>query len=148
VKPWIKELERTPVVIANSNLASPEMTYLTAEEKWRLDADYTYHHEGHAITVLTGFETDLASVPRPLWWLIAPFELSIAAPLIHDFLYRFRSDPPADQGSIDPPRLFARKECDVIFRKIMEEEGVKPWRRAAAYSAVRALGWIPWMQAA
>jgi hypothetical protein len=148
MKPWVYELDHTPVVIAESSLASPQMTYLPAEEKWCLEADYTYPYDGHSITVLAGFKTDLASVPRPFWWLIAPFELSIAGPLIHDFLYRFRSDPPPDQGSINAPRLFTRKECDVIFRTIMEEEGVATWRCVAAYSAVRSLGWIPWSQAA
>ena len=39
------------------------------------------------ITVPTGFVTDLASVPRALWWLIAPFDVARAA-IIHDLLYK------------------------------------------------------------
>ena len=39
------------------------------------------------ITVPTGFVTDLASVPRAMWWLIAPFDVARAA-IIHDLLYK------------------------------------------------------------
>ena len=39
------------------------------------------------ISVPTGFVTDLASVPRAMWWLIAPFDVARAA-IIHDLLYK------------------------------------------------------------
>ena len=39
------------------------------------------------ITVPKGFITDLASVPRAMWWLIAPFDVARAA-IIHDLLYK------------------------------------------------------------
>ena len=39
------------------------------------------------ITVPNGFVTDLASVPRAMWWLIAPFDVARAA-IIHDLLYK------------------------------------------------------------
>ena len=39
------------------------------------------------ITVPKGFVTDLASVPRAMWWLIAPFDVARAA-IIHDLLYK------------------------------------------------------------
>ena len=38
------------------------------------------------ITVPVGFVTDLASVPRAMWWAIAPFDVARAA-IIHDLLY-------------------------------------------------------------
>jgi hypothetical protein len=81
-------------------------------------------------------------VPRPFWWLIAPFELSIAAPLIHDFLYRYRGQPPA--GSIVPPRSYDRRQSDQLFRELMRLEAVPAWRRAAAYRAVRWFGGAGW----
>ena len=43
--------------------------------------------KGSKITVPTGFVTDLASVPRAMWWLIAPFDVARAA-IIHDLLYK------------------------------------------------------------
>ena len=41
----------------------------------------------NTVTVPTGFVTDLASVPRAMWWLIAPFDVARAA-IIHDLLYK------------------------------------------------------------
>ena len=41
-----------------------------------------------------GFRFDLASIPRVFWFLVSPFELSIAAPLLHDFLYAAKATRP------------------------------------------------------
>jgi hypothetical protein len=73
-----------------------------------------------------GFRSDLASIPRCLWWLIAPFELSIQAPLLHDYLYK--------RGRL------RRRVVDRVFLGLMESEGVPRWRRNAAYLAVRLFG--------
>ena len=132
-----------PVVIAASGLPAPIISYIEAEGLWRLEEPYGYSQAGHRITVPAGYKFDLASVPRIFWFLIAPFELSIAAPLIHDFLYDSKGDPPA--GSIRPPKIFSRKEADGIFREIMEKENVAGWRRFFAYWAVRWFGWFAWI---
>jgi hypothetical protein len=120
------------------------LTYKTASRRWRLEQTYDYYDEsrGRRLTVAAGFEFDLSSVPRLLWWLIAPFELSIAAPLVHDFLYRYRGEPPP--GSVLPPHRYTRAESDRLFRRAMEQEGVGAWRRGAAYAAVRAFGRVAW----
>ena len=39
------------------------------------------------ITCTKGFVTDLASVPRAIWWLISPWDIARAA-IIHDLLYK------------------------------------------------------------
>src|SRR5262245_36601581 len=76
----------------------------------RLEADYVYHDGPTAITVPAGFRFDLSTVPRAFWFLIAPFELSIVAPLLHDFLYESGGRPP--DVSIHPPRSYTRAEVD------------------------------------
>jgi hypothetical protein len=136
------KLRNQPVVIPSSGLPAPIISYIEVERLWQLEEAYSYNHAGHRITVPATFRFDLASVPRLFWFLIAPFELSIAAPLIHDFLYAYRGQPP--NGSIIPPKTYTRKETDRIFREIMEKEDVAGWRRIAAYWAVRWFGWIPW----
>jgi hypothetical protein len=83
-----QRLDRDPVEIAGSRLPAPILTYVGGRE-WQLEAAYTYHDADTAITVPAGFRFDLSSVPRVFWSLIAPFELSIVAPLLHDFLYRY-----------------------------------------------------------
>ena len=142
MKAFVRELSNQPVEIAQSGLPSPVITYILERRVWRLEQPYTYQDGGHHITAPDQFEFDLASVPRAIWWLIGPFDLSIAAPLIHDFLYRYRGHPPAD--AIVPRRTYTRSEADLLFRAMMKEEGVWWWRRAAAYRAVRWFGASAW----
>ena len=91
---------------------------------------------GNRFDIPAGYRFDLASVPKGLWWLIAPFELSTLAPLIHDYIYehkgRFRG------------KHLTRREADRVFLRIMKHEGVGRTRRTLAYWAVRAFGWIYW----
>lgn len=112
------------------------LTRLPGEE-WMLLDDYVISmtlEDGAAVVIEIpyGFRFDLASVPRWLWWIIAPFELSLPAPLVHDALYRWK-------GVIDTPipRVLTRKDADDIFLAIMESEEVSRWRRRSAYRAVR-----------
>ena len=65
-----------------------------------------------------GFEFDLSTIPRIFWPLIGPFELSIVAPLLHDFLYTHGGKPPAGSvGAAANPTT--RAEVDRMFREIM-----------------------------
>lgn len=123
-------------------LPSVRVTYLVREGSWRLDADFRWEEGGTRLTVPAGYRFDLASVPRLLWWLIAPFELSLAAPLVHDFLYRTAGVPPP--RTVEPHRTFTRAEADRIFCAIMARQGVAGWRLAAAYLAVRVGGVLAW----
>lgn len=127
--------------VEGSGLPGPVLTYVGGKD-WRLESAYHYDHRGTGITVPAGFIFDLSSVPRALWWLIAPFELSVTAPLLHDFLYREAGDP--SPGSIRPPRVYSRREADVLFREVMEQEGVAKWRRDLGYAAVRVFGHWAW----
>jgi hypothetical protein len=136
-----RQLSVEPVEVPASALPPPVLTYL-GNDTWRLEADYFYQDGDRLITVPAGFEFDLSSVPRALWWLIAPFELSIAAPLLHDFLYENGGEPPA--GSVVPPHSYSRREADDLFRRVMELEGVASWRRTLAYAAVRLFGGRAW----
>jgi hypothetical protein len=145
VKEFGLGLDHSRVEIAGSRLPAPVITQLDAR-LWRLEADYKYRDGETTITIDAGFEFDLASVPRAFWSLIAPFELSVAAPLLHDFLYRCGGKPPA--GSTHPPRTYTRAEVDGMFRTIMEAEAVSPWRRVLAYLAVRIFGRSAWRKLA
>jgi hypothetical protein len=111
---------------------------------WRLDREVVHHDAKLACTLTArkGYEFDLASVPRVVWPVIAPFELSILAPLFHDLLYEFKGRPPADL--VQPFRTFTRQEADDLFLHLMEMERVSGWRRNLAYTAVRAAGWVAW----
>jgi hypothetical protein len=112
----------------------PAITYHTRRRKWMLVFDYTFTIEGKEYQIPTGFTFDLASIPRLLWAFTAPFELSIAAPLVHDYLYQ--------TGGISGK--VTRKQSDMKFRELMKAEGISLWRREVAYWAVRAFGKKHW----
>lgn len=136
-------LDHDRVDVADSRLPPPVLTFIGAG-RWRLEQPYDYRDGDTVISIPAGFEFDLSSVPRLFWFLIAPFELSIAAPLLHDFLYRFGERPPP--GSVTPPRAYTRAEADRMFREIMRAEGVSAWRRVLAYAAVRLFGRSAWRE--
>jgi hypothetical protein len=131
------------VRVAASALPPVSITYEVARRTWVLLADYSYQYEGHTLTARQGYAYDLSSVPRPLWWLIAPNELSLVAPLFHDLLYEYRGVLP-NVSDVNPYRTYTRREVDDLFLHLMEREGVAGWRRYAAYSAVRAAGALYW----
>ncbi len=141
VQAWVYRLDHDPVVVPESRLRAPLVTYL-GDGLWRLEEAYEHRDGDTTITVPSGFEFDLSSVPRVFWSLIAPFELSIAAPLVHDFLYRYGGNPPA--GSVSPPRTYTRAEADRLFREIMRAEGVSAWRHTLGYAATRIFGRSAW----
>jgi len=78
------------------------------------------------LIVPEGFETDLASIPARLQWLLKPTDLGPAA-TAHDWLYT--------QGNV------SRHLADSIFRLIMLARGHSWAKRVGAYLAVRAFGW-------
>ena len=136
-----KQLDNSPVAVRGSHLDPPILSF-AGGRNWKLEADFWFPDAGRVITVHKGFLFDLSSVPRALWWLVAPFDLSVVAPLIHDFLYRYGGEPPP--GSVEPPHAYARAEVDAVFRRIMEAEGVAAWRRVLGYAAVRVFGSWAW----
>lgn len=127
--------------VAGSSLLPPVLTRNDEDQQWVLHEPYTYFDAPHQypIEMPAGFEFDLASVPRVVWPIIAPFELTIVGPLCHDWLYR--------HGGKVPGRTYTRKEADELFRDVMQEEGIAGWRWRAAYAAVRLFGKGSWRDA-
>lgn len=131
------------------------VSYDPQKELWTLEEDYTYvdQHYKFEITVNKGSEFDLSSVPRPLWRIISPFDLSVEAPLVHDFLYITRGGAKKDEtapmkGTItdlnQQGRTYEREEADALFRFMMQELKVKGWRAILGYWAVSVFGRLYW----
>jgi hypothetical protein len=96
----------------------------TTEEVWYRDAITR-------IVVPAGFTYDLASIPRPLWVLIAPWDIALES-LFHDLLYRKQE--------------IKRRQADQTLLSMMQDRGV-PWHvRWAVYLSVRWFGWKAWRQ--
>lgn len=119
------------------------VTYDTRRKVWVLMFEYTIviniRTELIEFKIPQNFEFDLASIPRWIWPLIGSFELSLVAPLIHDYLYQFRGKPVHHRDarySWGKPTI-TRAEADKIFLDLMLAEKVASWKAKAAYRAVR-----------
>ena len=84
--------------------------------------------DGHILAVPQGFITDLASIPRIFWSVMAPNLPSFVYPSIaHDYLY---------SCNLKHTRFWA----DEIFYSLLLNEGVKPARAYCMFIAVRIFG--------
>ena len=114
---------------------------------WILAAACSYAPDNmnpeHTITAPKDFEFDLASIPRIFWSILAPEELSLAAPLFHDLLYRRGGR--LLEGELAPPgHIFQRAAADSLFLELMTKAGIPSWKRRVAHLAVRGFSGFAW----
>ena len=85
--------------------------------------------KSRTFTVPAGFVTDLASSPRAVWNLVAPWDIACAA-IVHDYLY-------TKQGHAE--YKLSRKESDSVMYDIITLTKGK-WMAFACLRAVRSFG--------
>lgn len=107
----------------------PRITMLGGRKR-RLDERLSYAGPDPIIVVPAGFECDLASVPRVLWWWASPDGKYRAAAVIHDFLYRTQE--------------CSRRAADAVFYHAMRAAGVRRTQALAMWAGVRLGGWVAW----
>ena len=88
-------------------------------KKWILERALSYQNENieinalqdvgvkvpaNRVTCKKGFVTDLASVPRAIWWLISPWDIARAA-IIHDLLYLRIRQYRAENEDVNDPNV-------------------------------------------
>jgi len=103
-----------------------------ARRVWVLFEKCSYQTAGHTVTALAGYETDLASIPRIFWSILAPEELSLAAPLFHDLIYRCGGSLPEDGLNPFDGKVFERKDVDDLFLELMRKAKIPRWKRTAS----------------
>jgi ABC-type ATPase involved in cell division len=96
------------------------------------------------ITVPSGFITDLASTPRILWNVIAPFDVARAA-IVHDLLYKSIRQYRWSVGLIEEDKELiknAKVAADKVFLLAMKdaEPKVSKWKIYCAWKAVDLFG--------
>jgi hypothetical protein len=106
------------------------------KERWKLLHDYSYttnilYSFPVKITVVKGFITDLASIPKIARSLIPQVGKHRGAAVIHDWLY-----------STSDHHTYSRLQCDRVFLEAMKTAGVSLWKRHTMFLAVRSGGWI------
>jgi hypothetical protein len=93
------------------------------------------------IGVSKGFKSDLASCPRALWAILAPFDVARAA-VIHDYIYycirQYRAFETADKATWQEAKAIG----DKVFKAGMESANpqVPGWKIQSAYLAVKMFG--------
>ena len=105
-------------------------------KRWKLEKEFSYYTdllgERRTFTVPAGFETDFASIPKPL--LALPFirwrDKFNKAAVVHDWLYHTKE--------VD------RKTADQIFLEALLVLGIPRWKAYLFYAAVRLFGWTHW----
>src|SRR5262245_31220613 len=115
-RPTVTQLTIDPPVFM---LAYP-LVYTTTDGKERIE-------------VPRGFVTDLASIPRGLWWWQAPHEATMAPAIVHDFLYW---EQPCSKAEADAVMVLAMKHVgmsdfsiDGVYEGIRSKYGQQAWDR-------------------
>src|SRR5437588_995298 len=92
------------------------------DSNWALVEPLVYRGNRETFTAPPGFETQFASVPRALVWLIPRYGRYTKAAILHDFLWRTGVVP--------------RVDANGLFRRVMRELGVPVVRRWIMWAAV------------
>ena len=104
-----------------------------APYRWCLVEDFGYQSQaGNILIVPAGFETDFASVPRPLWPIL-PLSDAVydKAAVLHDY-------------AVSNRKLigYSLMECHRLFREVLLFSGTGPIKTRAMYYAVVLFNWI------
>ena len=96
--------------------------YLTCDRIY-----FTVDNKGFSIPA--NFETDLASIPKIAWLVMAPSHSSLIRPaIVHDWFYRKSC-------------AFNRKQSDLIFYHMLRNDGISKTTASIMYYTVRWFGW-------
>jgi hypothetical protein len=96
--------------------------------------------DAEVVNVPPGFVTDFASVPRPVWFWIAPWGRHGRAAIVHDFLYRNGSVTDVAARQMRRP---SKAEADRIFRDamaVLDHAILGGIRRSLMWAAVALFG--------
>lgn len=117
-----------------ASVGRPTVTQLTTDPPIFLLAyplKFSAGENNEHFYVPPGFVTDMASIPRLLWWWQAPHEGTMAPAIVHDFLYW--------------EQLCTKAEADAVMYIAMKQTGMKDASVEAVYAGVRTpIGQSAW----
>jgi len=114
------------VAVAGCRVGRPTVTQLVPDPPLFMVAHplrYETPDRRHSIVVPVGFVTDLASIPKPLWWWQSPHEGTLAPAILHDYLYWEQS--------------CTKDEADAVMYLAMHDIGLAGLRAEAVYRGIR-----------
>lgn len=101
------------------------------------------------VDVPGGFESDLASIPRAVRWLIPKVGKDAQGAVVHDMAYRtgqMSASVVVDGQEYVQAVPISRGMADSLYHQAMIALKVKRWRRKAIYYGLIAGGWVRWNQ--
>jgi len=124
---------------------SPDVyAYIREDGTYVLTQPLTYHGRDETFTVPAAFDTDLASVPSFLTWLVPIAGVGDRAAILHDWLCVHLDDywhdlhnPHCSEPAPDGPPPANSRDTDGIFRRCLRELGVPTVRRWLYWTGVR-----------
>ena len=108
---------------------------LSDGKTWVLQRSFGYYLKeegGETVTVVSGFMTDFASIPRIFWIILPKWGKYGNAAVVHDWNYWIQTR--------------TRKESDDLMNDGMKVLKVPGWQRLFIYGAVRTFGWFAWVR--
>lgn len=118
-------------------LNNATLTHIPEANVWVVQSPLVYLSScfNLVVAVPAGFSTDLATIPRGLWYLLAPHDPDILeASVVHDYLYT----------RVTPD--FTRGMADRLLELAMRDLGAPWWKCKLVYHAVRLFGSSHWVE--
>lgn len=97
--------------------------------RWTLTDPLIWEGRDELLVIRSGFETDFASIPKVMRWLLDSAGLNSEAGVLHDAVWRESQRTPT---RVDPA------DADGIFRRALRETGSSALTRALMWGGVRA----------
>jgi hypothetical protein len=137
-----------PLTFEVEKFRVPDMVATLADWK-QMDIQFSDTPDSILITVPVGYHTDLASVSRAMWSILAPWDVARGA-VVHDALYgAIRKCKEAGTMSKEHIKRL-RRQADDIFKLGMDaaDPKVPNWKIVTCYYSVRSFGWTSIMKKA
>ncbi len=125
-------------LVAGRDLGRPLAISRFLDRVWWLNDDAWWEPAGQPaarVTAPRGFVTDLASIPRLFWSVLAPDDQYAYAAVIHDWLY---------WSGQHRGQALLRRDADAIMVAAMRELQVSEWKIEAIDLALNHFGQAAW----
>lgn len=115
---------------------NPPIRQIT-DTKWELTEDLVYDGKWDQFLVPIGFETDGASIPAALGWLLQNFGRHAKAAFLHDAMCEYLNGKHVLTDPAGNPLRPSSNDVDHIFRRVLKELNVGFLRRWTMWCGVR-----------
>ena len=121
--------------------------WVPATGRWVLTETFEFHsgeyRSGLFVRCEAGMESDLASIPRAVRWLVPKVGKDAQASVVHDRVYRDGFMLMRVAGH-EKPVAVSRGMADSMYYQAMLALGVGRLRREAIYRGLQVGGWVAW----